>query len=112
MFKNALCSCLLGVALAVLMLTPTIHAQTTFGSIVVTITDSSGAVVADTQVTLINLGTNEKRTGTTNAEGLYQFVNVQPGNYSVYVEKAGFKRVVRTPVTVETATTTRIDLAL
>lgn len=87
-------------------------AQTTFGSIIGTVTDPTGAAVAATQVGLTNLGTGEKRTETTNADGLYQFVNLDPGQYSVSVEKQGFKHVVRSPVTVETQTSTRIDLAL
>ncbi len=74
--------------------------QTTFGSMVGNVTDPSGAAVANTPVTLTNLGTNEKRTDSTNADGLYQFVNLPPGQYSVEVTKPGFKRVVRSPITV------------
>jgi hypothetical protein len=49
---------------------------------------------------------------TTNSDGLYQFVNVTPGQYSVSVEKTGFKRIVRSPVRVETESTAKIDLSL
>jgi len=89
-----------------------IYSQTSSGSIVGTVTDASGAALANTPVQLANLGTNEKRTETTNADGLYQFLNILPGQYSVTVEKTGFKRLVRSPVAVETQTTSRIDLAL
>ncbi|MBV9083016.1 MAG: carboxypeptidase regulatory-like domain-containing protein [Acidobacteriaceae bacterium] len=88
------------------------NAQTTYGSIVGTVTDPSGSAVAGTEVVLTNLGTGEKRTEPTNSDGLYQFVNILPVQYSVSIEKPGFKRVVRTPITVETETTTRIDLTL
>ncbi len=111
MFERLLRLCLLG-ALAIVCLAPRIHAQTTFGSIVGNVADPSGAAIGSTEVVLTNLGTNEKRTETTNAEGLYQFVNVVPGTYSVQVEKPGFKRTLRSPVTVETQTTSKIDLAL
>ena len=106
--------CLLGaVAFAtVISVAPRILAQTTFGSVVGNVTDASGAAVPGTEVILTNLGTNEKRTETTNTEGLYQFVNVAPSAYSVSVEKAGFKRLVRSPVNVQTETTSKIDLAL
>jgi Carboxypeptidase regulatory-like domain len=87
-------------------------AQTTFGSVVGTVTDASGAAIANTQVTLTNVGTNEKRTETTNADGLYQFVNVLPGQYTVEVAQSGFNRIVRGPFAVETQSTARIDLAL
>ncbi|MGH9582777.1 MAG: carboxypeptidase regulatory-like domain-containing protein, partial [Bryobacteraceae bacterium] len=94
------------------MSAPAIYAQTTFGSIVGTVTDSSGAPVANTQVNLTNLGTAEKRPETTNAQGFYQFVNLPPGRYSVEVKKSGFKSFLRTPVTVLTETATRINVAL
>jgi hypothetical protein len=87
-------------------------AQSTFGSVVGNVTDPSGAVLSGTQVILTNLGTNEKRTETANADGFYQFVNVLPGEYSVECSKPGFKRTLRSPVTVETQSTAKIDLAL
>jgi hypothetical protein len=101
---GALCVFLLGVS--------RLNAQTTFGSIVGNVTDSSGAAIPSTQVVLTNLATNEKRTETTNSDGFYQFVNLSPADYSVEVEKSGFKRTVRSPVTVQTQTTSKIDLAL
>ncbi|HEY6987115.1 MAG TPA: carboxypeptidase regulatory-like domain-containing protein, partial [Bryobacteraceae bacterium] len=95
------------------LLTVTItSAQTTFGTVVGTITDASGSPVPDTDVVLTNLGTRAKRTQPTNAEGLYQFINVTPGQYSVEVQKPGFKRVLRSPVTVETQSTSKIDIPL
>jgi Carboxypeptidase regulatory-like domain/TonB dependent receptor len=104
--------CLLGTIAALVPVVPRLQAQTTFGSVVGTVTDPSGAPIASTEVTLTNLGTNEKRTEATNADGFYQFVNVVPSSYSVSIEKTGFKRVVRSPVTVLTETTSKIDLAL
>jgi hypothetical protein len=46
----------------------------------------------------------------TSAEGLYQFVNLVPGRYRVEVEKTGFKRFTREPITVEVQTAVRIDV--
>ncbi len=112
MFRRVRCLPLLGAVVAFLIAAPTNFAQTTFGSIVGNVTDPSGAAISNTQVTITNLGTNEKRTDTTSTDGLYQFVNLPPGQYSVEVQKPGFKRVVRTPVVVQTQTTTKIDLAL
>ena len=68
--------------------------------------------MSSTEVTLTNLGTNEKRKESTNADGLYQFVNVVPGQYSIEIQKTGFKRIRRSPVTVETQSTSKIDVAL
>ncbi len=103
--------CLLGL-IATFCSTLPLFGQTTFGSIVGNVTDPSGAAVSNTEVTLTNLGTNEKHTETTNADGFYQFVNLPPASYSVEIAKPGFKRVVRTPVVVQTGTTSKIDLAL
>jgi Carboxypeptidase regulatory-like domain len=89
-----------------------LYSQTTFGSIVGTVTDPTGAAVSSTEVDLTNLGTNEKRTETTNADGLYSFLNLPPGQYSIEIQKAGFNRVLRSPITVQTETTTTINLAL
>ncbi len=88
------------------------NAQTTVGSLLGTVTDPSGAAMVGTQVVLTNLATNEKRTETTDAQGLYQFVNLTPGNYSVEVEKTGFKRFLESSVTVQTQTATRINIPL
>jgi hypothetical protein len=112
MFKRSHCLYLLEAVLVVLLAPSLLHAQTTFGTVVGTVTDASGAAVPATEVTLTNLGTSEKRTQSTNAEGLYQFVNVLPGQYSVEIHKPGFKRVFQSPVTVQTETTTKVDLNL
>jgi Carboxypeptidase regulatory-like domain/TonB dependent receptor len=112
MFKRTLRLCLLGAIAAFVSVVPRLNAQTTFGSIVGNVTDTSGAAVPDTQVILTNLGTNDKQTQTTNADGFYQFVNLPPASYSVSVEKTGFKHIVRSPVEVQTGTTSKIDLAL
>jgi len=70
----------------------TARAQTFFGSIVGTATDSSGAVVPAATVTLTNTGTAEQRTAQTDAVGNYSFVSLLPGSYSVTVSKTGFKQ--------------------
>ena len=49
------------------------HGQSTYGSITGSVTDPSGAAVTDARVTLTNLGTAEKRTQPTGADGLYSF---------------------------------------
>ncbi|MDQ6652528.1 MAG: carboxypeptidase-like regulatory domain-containing protein, partial [Acidobacteriota bacterium] len=112
MFKRLLRSTLLGALAALVVAAPRLNAQTTFGTVIGNVTDPSGATISNTEVVLTNLGTSEKRTERTNADGLYQFVNVPPAAYSVTVENPGFKRLVRSPVTVETGSTSKIDVAL
>src|SRR5881409_2445707 len=93
-------------------LSPPLVAQSTYGSIAGAITDPAGGAVTEAQVTLTNLGTAEKRTQPTGADGLYSFVNLLPGNYRIEVEKQGFKRITREPVVVQVQQSTKIDVAL
>ncbi|MGI4853534.1 MAG: TonB-dependent receptor domain-containing protein [Janthinobacterium lividum] len=67
------------------------HAQLTTADIVGTVTDSTGAVVANAQVVAKNLATNVSRTVTTGSSGDYTFNLLQPGHYSVTVTSPGFK---------------------
>src|SRR5215472_1578609 len=87
-------------------------AQSTYGSIAAAVTDPSGAAIADAQVALTNLGTGEKRSQSTGADGLYSFVNLFPGRYKVEVEKTGFKHFTRPEVVVEVNQNVRIDVTL
>jgi len=91
---------------------PSLMAQTTYGQVTGTVTDQSGAAIADAQVTLTNIGTTEKRTQSSGTDGVYIFVNILPGKYRVDAEKTGFKRVSNPEVVVEVGQTARIDLAL
>jgi len=88
------------------------YAQSTYGTVSGTVTDSSGGVIADVQVTLTNMGTSEKHTQTTGTDGLYQFASLFPGRYRVDAEKAGFKHTSHADVIVEVQQTSRIDMTM
>lgn len=68
--------------------------QSTLGSVNGTITDATGASVPGTSVALSNVGTGVEATAEANASGFFVFVNVQPGNYTLVAEQAGFKTAV------------------
>ena len=105
----------LSLALCLVVLVSTcifVQGQSTYGSITGSVADPSGAAIADARVTLTNLGTSEKRTQPTGADGLYSFVNLIPGNYRIEVEKAGFKRITQEPVVVQVQQTSKIDVSL
>ena len=87
-------------------------AQTTSGKIMGTLTDQSGAVVAATEVTLVNLGTNDTRQVPTNGLGFYRFVNVPPGSYRIKVAKQGFKTITREPIGLEVEGSVQINLTM
>src|SRR5207244_700243 len=90
----------------------TLWAQSVYGTIAGTVTDASGASVADATITLINLGTSENHTMQSNATGNYTFVNVLPGRYRIEGEKSSFKKFVREPIIVEIESGLRVDIAL
>jgi len=87
-------------------------AQTTFGSVEGGVTDPSGGVVVGAKVTLTNAATAASSTVTTGADGLYAFVNLEPGNYRLDVDQTGFKHFRRDPVVVQVAQRVHIDVAL
>ena len=89
-----------------------LHAQSTYGSVAGSVTDSTGATVTDANVTLTNLGTSEKRTQSSGSDGLFTFVNLFAGQYRIDIEKQGFKHYTRTSVTVDVQQTTHIDATL
>ncbi len=66
------------------------RAQSVNGVIAGTITDPSGAVVANAKITITNTGTGLSQNTTTGAQGEYRFPLVPPGTYSVRIEASGF----------------------
>jgi hypothetical protein len=89
-----------------------VQGQSAYGSITGSVSDPSGAAISDARVTLTNTGNAEKRVQPTGADGLYSFVNLNPGNYRIEVEKAGFKRITQEPVVVQVQQSSRIDVTL
>ncbi|MBV9074971.1 MAG: carboxypeptidase regulatory-like domain-containing protein, partial [Acidobacteria bacterium] len=71
------------------------YAQSTAtGTIVGTVTDASGAVLPEAEVTITNKSTNSSSKTVSNNAGHYIFVNVDPGNYDMRVTKQGFQTAV------------------
>ena len=90
----------------------TARGQSTFGSISGTVKDASGAAIAGAEVILTSTATGAKETFTTDQNGLYTFLNVNPGQYSVDVDKTGFKRFKQASIDVQVQQTVRIDANL
>jgi hypothetical protein len=81
----------------VLLCTTVLLAQTTIstGSIVGTVTDSSGAVVNGAKVTITNTAIGQSIELTTNPSGAYNSGALAPGQYKVQVGAQGFSTVVQ-----------------
>ncbi|MFZ0581096.1 MAG: TonB-dependent receptor [Candidatus Acidiferrales bacterium] len=97
---------------AAMLLSSPLAAQSTFGSISGTVLDASGSAIADVQVSLTSVATSAKQTFTTGPDGLYSFVNLNPGEYSLEAEKTGFKHFKRESVIVQVQQAVRIDVPM
>src|SRR5260370_26662805 len=86
--------------------------QAVNGSLVGTVTDTSGAAVANAKVTLTETNTKISRTEQSNESGAWGFPNLPPGTYEFAVEMTGFKKDVRSGVILEANTSPRVDSKL
>ncbi|MCL6545288.1 MAG: carboxypeptidase-like regulatory domain-containing protein [Bryobacteraceae bacterium] len=82
-----------------LVLTGVVWGQETRGSIVGTVTDPQNAVVPGATVIVTNVGTGTSVRLVTNQSGYYEAQLLLPGSYTVTVEAPGFKRSVRSGLT-------------
>jgi hypothetical protein len=99
-------------ALAVLAVCAPAWAQFETATVVGTVRDSTGAVVAGATVTLTNVETGVSATRTTDAAGSYEFFTVRIGTYVVSAEKQGFAVAVADNVQVTVGARQRVDLSL
>src|SRR5580692_1588559 len=99
--------------LALLVLfTSAAFAQLTTADILGTVTDATGAVVPNATIVLTNVGTNEKRTTTSNGSGDYTFTLLPVGHYSVSVKATGFEASINKDLSVEAGDRARNDVHL
>ena len=82
------------------------------GTILGTVTDSSGAIIPNVKVTVTNTATNTAFRTTSSSAGDYYAPSLQPGVYSVSAEIKGFEKSVTTGFTLSVDQKVRIDLAL
>jgi predicted heme/steroid binding protein len=86
-------------------------AQSDTGAISGFVKDPSGSTVPNAKVTVRNESGLERTANTTDA-GYYIITNIPPGNYSVAVEAAGFKKFTTAGAKVEPSSTLSIDATL
>ncbi|HEY1577346.1 MAG TPA: carboxypeptidase regulatory-like domain-containing protein [Terracidiphilus sp.] len=87
-------------------------AQTSNGSVLGVITDSSGSVIVGATVTLTSTDTGSVRTTLTNAEGTYRIEAVLPGNYDLSTSAAGFETKVQKGLAVPGTTIVTASIVL
>jgi Carboxypeptidase regulatory-like domain/TonB dependent receptor len=77
-----------------------------------TVTDSTGGLVPDVQLTLTNNETGKSQTTTASNEGFYRITGLSPGSYTLTAEKQGFKRQIFENVLISAEGTQGFDIAL
>ena len=101
------------VAVLVLFMGTQLQAQTTnTGTVVGTVTDQTGAVIPQANITMTDLSTNLTHTTQSNATGQYVFTNVLPGKYEITFGRMGFElaKVHNQTVSVGTQTTVNVKM--
>ncbi|MGA7169022.1 MAG: TonB-dependent receptor, partial [Candidatus Sulfotelmatobacter sp.] len=91
---------------------PCAHAQQTLGGITGTVTDKTGSVLPDTVVITVQDQTKLTRTQKTNANGIYDFVNLPIGTYTLTYTHDGFQTQKVPSITVQADRTATVNAIL
>jgi hypothetical protein len=86
--------------------------QAVSGTILGTVTDSSGAVMTKAKVTIVNEGTGLTRNLTADANGEFTAPSLPTGRYTIIAEAAGFKTLTLSNIELGVDQRARIDLKL
>ncbi|MEX2262138.1 MAG: TonB-dependent receptor [Bryobacteraceae bacterium] len=87
-------------------------AQTEKAQLNGSVSDATGAVVIQAQVTVTHTGTGARRATATNDQGLFSLPFLDPGTYSVQIQKEGFRTASQTNFKLDVAQVARIDFTL
>src|SRR5262245_42073979 len=80
--------------------TMNLFSQAAQATVLGTVTDSAGAVMMGVSVRARNIDTGVAQSAVTDGSGQFLVGNLSVGNYEVEAAMAGFRTVVRRPVTV------------
>src|ERR1700674_5899926 len=97
---------------AVLALTFSAFAQVQNGQFTGTVTDPTGAAIANAKVTVTNEGTNLTVSSITNSSGNYTAKELPIGSYKLTVEAPGFKTTSDTKVVLNAGVIAHVDFKL
>ena len=101
-----------GLVICLLLLSsPALHAQTLSG-IQGTVTDQAGLPIPNAEITITNTDTGVRRNTTTGSVGSYHLTDLNPGTYTVTVEKPGFKSSVQKNVFVRAAANSTANIVM
>lgn len=90
----------------------TVFAQSTFGTILGTVKDATGSVIADVNIKITNLDENTSRDLKTNSNGDYEMLNSKPGLYRIEATAVGFQTNLAQGLRLVARQTLRVDISL
>jgi hypothetical protein len=99
-------------ALFVLGFSHALLGQAVTATLLGTVTDSTGATIANAKVTATEAGTGALHLSVTNESGNFTIPDLQPGPYTLTVEAKGFKKATQENIDVASNSSTRVDLTL
>jgi hypothetical protein len=111
-FRGTVGRTLLVIAVGFFLESVPAFSENSFGSIVGTVTDTTGTAVPGATVLPTNDATDEGRTNSTDASGCYPFVSLKPDKYKLDIEGTGLKRYPRDPITVQVDQTFHLNATM
>ena len=100
------------VLFSLLMASHRITAQSTFGTILGVVHDSSGAILPGAMVNLDNTGTSAQRNVTTDSSGNFVFSNIDVGTYRVTITAQGFEKFSQSDILLTARESRRIEATM
>src|SRR5712692_9749576 len=101
-----------GVLLVFALSAGSVMAQSTYGTLLGTVRDATGAVVPQASIAVTEVTTNISKTGVANERGDYEIPNLLPGTYEITISGSGFKKFIRRGILLEPRAEVRVDAAL
>src|ERR1700726_547601 len=100
----------LRLALLALVCASAVFAQRDLGTLVGTVTDTTGGVVANAKVTVTEAGTGQVYELTTNSAGEFVRPALKPSTYSISVSATGFKKTQQNDVILNAGQRTGVNI--
>src|SRR3569833_2908224 len=108
-WKRLICFCVFSL---LTILSQVATGQAVNGTLLGTVTDATGAAVANARVTIKQTSTNLTHEAVTNGSGNYTFPDLPPGGYNVAVESSGFKKAMQENVQILSNSSIRVDMTM
>ncbi len=89
-----------------------LHAQVTTGSVLGVVTDRSGAVIPNAEISIVDVDRNLNKATKASGNGTYRIDFLLPGNYKLSISAPGFKTYVQAGITLDAGVPVSIDAKL